>query len=97
MTPTRAPSTHKPASGPRALLELGIGLLRRLREAHDAQVELQERAWLRQEPWLEELLHWSYDGERWRLHGSLVPPPNGRRRSVTRSGWCPCTVPAPGS
>jgi hypothetical protein len=64
-------------------------LLRRLREAQAAQTELYERVMLRQEPWREELLHWSYDGAEWRLHGSLLPASGGSRRSVTRSGWCP--------
>lgn len=64
-------------------------LLRHLAEAHAAQVELQERVWLRQEPWREELLHWSYDGTEWRLHGTRLPDTDARRASVTRSGWCP--------
>ena len=72
-----------------SLLDVGARAFRRLREAHEAQRELHERRWLRQEPWLEELLHWSYDGETWRLHGSRLPRPDGKRRSVTRGGWCP--------
>jgi hypothetical protein len=60
----------------------------RLREFHAAQVELQERALLRSSPWLEDQLHWSFDGEEWHLHGHLAPP-DGRVRSVSRSGWCP--------
>ena len=70
------------------------GVVRRLRDAHAAQVELQEQVWLRQEPWLEDLLHWSNDGGEWRLHGCLLPDPGARRRSVTRGGWCPHTSPA---
>jgi hypothetical protein len=50
------------------------------------QVELHERAALRDRPWEEEFLHWAGDGRA--LHGRLVPP-DGRRRSTTRSGWCP--------
>ena len=71
------------------LLTAARHALSRLRDAQALQVELQERVMLRNQPWLEELLHWSYDGEEWRLHGSRPPPPDGRRRSVTRSGWCP--------
>lgn len=63
-------------------------LLLQLREAQAAQLELHERVLLRHQPWLEELMHWSYDGEDWQLHGTRLPP-DGRRRSVTRDGWCP--------
>ena len=45
-----------------------------------------ERRQLLDRPWLEEVLHWSEDGE---LHGRLVPPEGGRPRSVTSDGWCP--------
>lgn len=71
------------------LLDAARHALRRLREAQALQVELQERLMLRQQPWLEELVHWAYDGEEWHLHGHRLPPADGRRRSVTRSGWCP--------
>ena len=73
----------------------GLGLARvrdvgrRLAEFHATQVELQERALLRSSPWLEELLHWSFDGEEWHLHGHVAPPPDGRVRSVSGTGWCP--------
>lgn len=50
--------------------------------------EFHERKGLLQRPWEEELLHWSFNGQRWELHGHL-PPPRGRRRSSTSSGWCP--------
>jgi hypothetical protein len=50
--------------------------------------ELAERQNLLRRPWEEELLHWSFDGQDWQLHGHLDPPP-GRRRSTTHSGWCP--------
>ena len=89
MIPSQARPTRKPVSAPRVPLDTGLVLLRGLREAHAVQNELQERALLRQEPSLEEFLHWSYDGEEWRLHGSRIPKSDGRRRSVTRSGWCP--------
>ena len=49
------------------------------------QVEIQERMSLLNRPWEEEYLHW--DGAV--LHGSLTPPADGRRRSVTGRGWCP--------
>ena len=50
--------------------------------------ELHELQGLLRRPWEEELLHWSWDGQSWRLHGHLDPP-RGRRRSTTSSGWCP--------
>lgn len=62
--------------------------LRALREFNANQVELRERWWLSNQPWLEDRLHWSHDGREWRLHGHLVPL-GGRCRSVTRGGWCP--------
>ena len=36
-------------------------------------------------PWLEDVLHWSDDGQ---LHGHLAAPAGGPR-SVTPDGWCP--------
>lgn len=57
----------------------------RFREFLATQAELAQRQELLNRPWEEELLHWSRTGE---LHGHLVPP-RGRRRSVTRDGWCP--------
>ena len=47
----------------------------------------------------EQFLHWAFDGQEWQLHGRLAPPADGRRRSVTRNGWCPGlrTSPAPPS
>jgi hypothetical protein len=56
-----------------------------LRRFCSEQVEIQERLLLINRPWEEEYLHW-VDGE---LHGSVVPPADRRRRSVTRGGWCP--------
>jgi hypothetical protein len=67
--------------------------LRRLTSAlreFDAEVtELHERQRLLNRPWEEEFLHWAYDGRTWQLHGRLTPPNDGRRRSVTKNGWCP--------
>jgi len=67
--------------------------LRRLGAAlreFDAEVtELTERQRLCNRPWEEEFLHWAYDGHEWHLHGRLTPPADGRRHSVTRTGWCP--------
>jgi hypothetical protein len=80
------------AAAPRTLRGLAMHAVRRIREANAAQVELRERVWLRQEPWREEFLHWSFDGDEWRLHGERLPWPDGRGRSVTRSGWCPRAV-----
>jgi hypothetical protein len=64
-------------------------VLARLREFNATQIELQERLLLLHQPWQEDLLHWSYDGHQWQLHGHQLPPADGRRRSVTRDGWCP--------
>jgi hypothetical protein len=58
---------------------------RAVREFLAVQAELHERAALLARPWEEELLHWSGEG----LHGVHPPRPDGRRRSVTRGGWCP--------
>jgi hypothetical protein len=66
----------------------GTGLRRAwqgLRRLWTEQVEIQERLLLVNRPWEEEFLHWS-DGV---LHGSVAPPADRRRRSVTSSGWCP--------
>jgi hypothetical protein len=66
--------------------------LRRLGESlreFDAELtELHERQHLLNRPWEEDFLHWAFDGREWQLHGTLTPPADGRRRSVTRSGWC---------
>jgi hypothetical protein len=59
---------------------------RAAREFLAAQAELNQRMALLDRPWEEQFLHWSADGRS--LHGTLPPPP-GRRRSTTRSGWCP--------
>jgi hypothetical protein len=59
---------------------------RAIRELLAVQVELHDRMALRDRPWEEEFLHWAADGRV--LHGT-VPPPAGRRRGTTRSGWCP--------
>ncbi len=47
---------------------------------------MRERRSLQERPWKEELLHWAKDDT---LHGTVVPPPDGRRRSTTVDGWCP--------
>ncbi len=47
---------------------------------------LRERRSLAGRPWEEDLLHWAKDGT---LHGSVTPPPDGKRRSITTDGWCP--------
>jgi hypothetical protein len=88
-----SPTVRGTRPGSSTLLDVARRVLGRLREAQAAQLELQERVMLRRQPWLEDLLHWSYDGEEWHLHGSRMPPRDVRRRtvsrSVTRSGWCP--------
>lgn len=58
-----------------------------LREFWQDYRELTERRALIRRPWVEEFVHWSFDGRTWQLHGHLPPPPGGR--STTRSGWCP--------
>ncbi len=62
------------------------------RELTATHMELIERHQLLNHPWEEHLLHWSHDGQRWRLHGHLVPPPDKHRRSTTRTGWCPAVA-----
>jgi hypothetical protein len=59
-----------------------------LREFDAEVTELHERQRLYNRPWEEEFLHWAYDGQTWQLHGRLTPPDDGRRRSVTKNGWC---------
>jgi hypothetical protein len=66
-------------------------VLRQLREFLREQERLYERQLLLNRPWEEEYLHWCWTGERWELHGRLVPPDDGHRRSVTSDGWCPRT------
>lgn len=60
-----------------------------LRNFFVEQAELHERMALLNRPWEEEYLHWVWDEDGWQLHGHALPPPDGRRRSVTRQGWCP--------
>ncbi len=62
------------------------GAWRAFQEFLAGQCELQERLALINSPWEEEFFHWGSDGA---LHGHLAPPADGRRRSVTRGGWCP--------
>lgn len=45
-----------------------------------------ERRQLLERPWLEDVLHWSQEGQ---LHGQVAPTEGGRNRSVTSDGWCP--------
>jgi hypothetical protein len=45
-----------------------------------------ERRQLLDRPWLEDVLHWSPEGE---LHGRLAPTGASGPRSVTSDGWCP--------
>ena len=52
------------------------------------EVEQAERQRLLDRPWEEEFLHWAHDGWRWRLHGHLPPPADGRRLGTTATGWC---------
>jgi len=68
-----------------------------LRELDAEVTELHERQRLYNRPWEEEFLHWAFDGREWQLHGHLAPPADGRRRSVTRNGWCPALLTSPAS
>ena len=45
-----------------------------------------ERRQLLDRPWLEDVLHWSADGE---LHGDVAPAGVSGPRSTTSDGWCP--------
>ena len=54
----------------------------------EERAELSERMWLLNNPWEEDYLHWVGAGDDRRLHGSVPPPADGRRHSVTREGWC---------
>ena len=63
--------------------------LANLKELNAELGEAYERRQLLDRPWEEDFVHWSFDGENWHLHGTLTPPADGRRRSVTRGGWCP--------
>jgi hypothetical protein len=82
--------TEDPAS---ALLESAAGRSRRIlgstKNFLADQAELHERMALLNRPWEEQFVHWAGDPSNPRLHGSVPPPRDGRRRSVTRSGWCP--------
>jgi hypothetical protein len=58
-----------------------------LRRFWAEQAEIHERIVLLNRPWEEDYLHWSGAGAEACLHGQLLPP-NDRRHSVTRGGWC---------
>ncbi len=73
---------HSAARGPRRRGD------HRFRDFWAGYRELHERQVLIRQPWKEEVLHWSWDGQDWRLHGHLDPAPRGLR-SATSSGWCP--------
>jgi hypothetical protein len=64
-------------------------ILRSTKQFLAEQAELHERMALLNRPWEEQFVHWAGDPSNPRLHGSVPPPRDGRRRSVTRSGWCP--------
>ena len=57
-----------------------------LRQSWAQYKALHERRQLLDRPWLEDVLHWSPDGE---LHGHLAPSGADGPRSVTSDGWCP--------
>lgn len=57
-----------------------------LRRSWKQYVALHDRRQLLDRPWLEDVLHWSSDGE---LHGHLPPSVAEGPRSVTADGWCP--------
>lgn len=62
-----------------------------LRDFNATQIDLAQRQALLDRPWEEDFLHWAHDGKSWQLHGHLVPPADGRHRSITREGWCPAS------
>ena len=63
--------------------------LKQVRKFLRTQELIYERQLLLNRPWDEEFLHWSWTGERWVLHGHLLPPPGRHPRSTTGDGWCP--------
>ena len=65
-------------------------LLAWLRQFVEDYERIYERCELLNRPWEEDFVHWSWNGREWELHGHLAPPPDGRRRSTTADGWCPC-------
>lgn len=56
------------------------------RLARSLRRAMRERRGLQDRPWEEDLLHWAKDNT---LHGRFTPPADGRRRSITKDGWCP--------
>lgn len=70
-----------PGSGRMVLSDWAAGW----RQAYQHYAELAERRRLLSQPWLEEFVHFSLDGQ---LHGVRIPVDAGRH-STTRSGWCP--------
>lgn len=62
------------------------GWVHRIHQFWTEQNEIQERLLLLNRPWEEDFTHWAQDGH---LHGHLTPPDNGKRNSVTSTGWCP--------
>lgn len=61
-------------------------MLHSLREFYAAYARIHERQSLLNRPWEEDFLHFARDGS---VHGHLLSPSDGRRRSVTSDGWCP--------
>lgn len=61
-------------------------MLQALREFYAAYARIHERQSLLNRPWEEDFLHFARDGS---VHGHLLSPSDGRRRSVTSDGWCP--------
>jgi hypothetical protein len=61
--------------------------LRKARRAYATYAELHARRELLRRPWEEDFLHWSNTPTGWQLHGHIPPPP-GRLRGATPSGWC---------
>jgi hypothetical protein len=92
----RADSSSPDADGDVSATGQDAGARRRLvdsaRKFFSDQAELHERLDLLNRPWEETFLHWSGDPDNPHLHGRVPPPRDGRRRSVTRRGWCPGLV-----
>jgi hypothetical protein len=79
-----------PSSAPLVDSRARVGrVVAALRKFLTEQAELHERLALMNRPWEERFVHWAGDPEHPHLHGQIPPPQDGRRRSVTRGGWCP--------
>ncbi|GAA2359928.1 hypothetical protein GCM10009854_43550 [Saccharopolyspora halophila] len=65
-----------------------LRLLRGAVRTWEVCVEAEERRQLLQRPWEESVLHWSWQGDTWVLHGRYPPPDDCWRYGTTSWGWC---------